>query len=198
MSPKTEMNRLLIPTILTATVLIAGLFAFMPIDKASTVHTTIITNAGQSFRVSQGGDLGAAGGVSTYTLTCVEACIVDSITATATAGDDADIAFIVNINDVNDILKVALTAPLDNALGDLAVGGGVSNEVNVIKVVQDRAAAAAVDQFTANTLSVAAGGTVVVSVNNSTDAGAPTVQVTVVFTGRELGTTTPTAAFLVA
>jgi len=39
------MNKFLIPSILTATVLIAGIFAFMPIDKASTVHTTIIASA---------------------------------------------------------------------------------------------------------------------------------------------------------
>jgi len=37
-----EMNKLLIPTILTATVLIAGMFAFLPVEKVSTVHDTII------------------------------------------------------------------------------------------------------------------------------------------------------------
>jgi len=31
-------NKLVIPTILIATVLIAGIFSFMPIDKATTVH----------------------------------------------------------------------------------------------------------------------------------------------------------------
>jgi len=36
------MNKFLIPAILTAVVLIAGIFAFMPVDKASTVHTQII------------------------------------------------------------------------------------------------------------------------------------------------------------
>ena len=35
------MNKLTIPTILIATVLITGIFAFMPIEKATTVHTTI-------------------------------------------------------------------------------------------------------------------------------------------------------------
>ena len=35
------MNKFLIPTILTATVLIAGIFALMPIEKATTVHGTI-------------------------------------------------------------------------------------------------------------------------------------------------------------
>jgi len=36
------MNKFLIPTILTATVLIAGVFAFIPVEKASTVHDEII------------------------------------------------------------------------------------------------------------------------------------------------------------
>ena len=35
------MNKFAIPTILIATVLVAGIFALMPMDKASTVHTTI-------------------------------------------------------------------------------------------------------------------------------------------------------------
>jgi len=36
-----KMNKLTIPTILAATVMIAGMFAFMPVEQASTVHTTI-------------------------------------------------------------------------------------------------------------------------------------------------------------
>lgn len=35
------MNKLAIPSILAAIILIAGMFALMPIEKASTVHTTI-------------------------------------------------------------------------------------------------------------------------------------------------------------
>ena len=35
------MNKLTIPSILAATVLIAGIFAFMPVEKASTVHVGI-------------------------------------------------------------------------------------------------------------------------------------------------------------
>jgi len=35
------MNKLTIPAILVATVMVAGIFAFMPIEQASTVHTTI-------------------------------------------------------------------------------------------------------------------------------------------------------------
>ena len=37
------MNKLMIPTILVATVMVAGIFAFMPVQQASTVHTTLGT-----------------------------------------------------------------------------------------------------------------------------------------------------------
>lgn len=42
------MKAIIIPTILTATILIAGMFAFMPVQKASTVHSTIIQDVGRS------------------------------------------------------------------------------------------------------------------------------------------------------
>lgn len=35
------MNKLIVPSILAVTMLVAGMFAFMPVEKASTVHTTI-------------------------------------------------------------------------------------------------------------------------------------------------------------
>ena len=51
------MKKIVIPTILTATILIAGMFAFMPVEKASTVHTTILANTMQvrSFNADAGG-----------------------------------------------------------------------------------------------------------------------------------------------
>ena len=39
------MSKLTIPVILVATIMIAGMFAFMPVEQASTVHTTIGTGA---------------------------------------------------------------------------------------------------------------------------------------------------------
>ena len=39
------MNKLAIPAILAAIVLVAGIFAFMPVQQASTVHTTLINPA---------------------------------------------------------------------------------------------------------------------------------------------------------
>jgi len=38
------MNKLVIPAILVSITLVAGIFAFMPVEKASTVHTTIQAN----------------------------------------------------------------------------------------------------------------------------------------------------------
>lgn len=45
------MKKIVIPAILTATVLIAGMFAFMPIEKASTVHTTVLAQAAKATTV---------------------------------------------------------------------------------------------------------------------------------------------------
>ncbi len=45
------MNNLVIPAILLATVMVAGMFAFMPVYQASTVHTTIVNDL-QKLQVS--------------------------------------------------------------------------------------------------------------------------------------------------
>ena len=42
------LNKFLIPAALLATVVIAGIFAFMPVEKASTVHGTLATSASQT------------------------------------------------------------------------------------------------------------------------------------------------------
>jgi len=39
------MNKLIIPSALAATVLIASIFAFMPVEKAGTIHDEIIANS---------------------------------------------------------------------------------------------------------------------------------------------------------
>src|SRR3989338_8606613 len=41
-----SMNKLAIPAILTATIMVAGMFAFMPVEQASTVHTTLQDTTG--------------------------------------------------------------------------------------------------------------------------------------------------------
>jgi len=187
--------KIVIPTILALTVLIAGFFAFSPIQEASTVHTTLQTAIGETFRVAEtNGALAGAGTESDFTLSCTDACIVESISGWTTAGDAADIVFIVNIRGPVDILETDLGAPAnDQDLGDLADGDAPSTIVDLLKIIQSRAPTP-VDQATVESISVPAGGTVVVGVNNSTDTNGNTT-FTVVFTGRNLGTTTPTSAF---
>ncbi len=41
------MNKLVIPAIRAGAVLVAGMFALMPVGKASTVHTTILASTGK-------------------------------------------------------------------------------------------------------------------------------------------------------
>ncbi len=43
------MKKIAIPAILAATVLVAGMFAVMPVQKASTVHTTILSQIATAF-----------------------------------------------------------------------------------------------------------------------------------------------------
>jgi len=64
------MNKLTIPAILVATVMVAGIFAFMPVEQASTVHTTGTTQGAvtttTTFTAASTGDIiwtcGSAGG----------------------------------------------------------------------------------------------------------------------------------------
>jgi len=46
------MNKLTIPAILVATVMVAGIFAFIPVEQASTVHETIQGTQNQLVRVA--------------------------------------------------------------------------------------------------------------------------------------------------
>jgi len=53
------MNKLIIPAILVATVMVAGIFAFMPVEQATTVHTTILAQQSErDVAVHIGTDIG--------------------------------------------------------------------------------------------------------------------------------------------
>ena len=191
------MNKIVIPAILVATILITGFFAFMPIDEAITVHTTLQTQIGESFRISSGSQsLGTQGGDNTYTLSCSNDCIVESIHGWTTGTtDDEDIVCVRNISGVVNVLRVDLTCTTtDNALGDLSVGDATSNIVDLLKMIQSLAPTGA-DQSTVESISVPGGSTVVVTISNSVDAATADASFVVIFTGRNLGTTLPTFAF---
>ncbi len=59
------MKKIAIPAILAATVLVAGMFALMPVQKASTVHTTILSSV-KSTTLFSATTLTASTGTSPY------------------------------------------------------------------------------------------------------------------------------------
>ena len=78
------MNKLAIPAILAATVLVTGIFAFMPVEQASTVHTTIGTQQAVLGVIAADAD-----GASTTTLTCDAPFEVTQITVQTIGAVDA-------------------------------------------------------------------------------------------------------------
>lgn len=129
------MNKILIPSILTIIIAIAGIFAFTPIDEASTVHTTIQDTTTQLVEV-----IGAEAATddSEYEIECPAtstACIILEVYV-----DNEDTTSVVNVNDIDasidgsDLFQVVAAA--DNAdvaaaktavlagIGDFAMGSG--------------------------------------------------------------------------
>lgn len=106
------MNKVLVPSILVIIVLVAGIFAFIPVEKASTVHTTI------------GGNIDDQNRVMTWTIesavavnTIIPSTEVITGTATLSTIDGAGTCEIRAVGGADD------TGPIDNlALGTTGVG----------------------------------------------------------------------------
>ena len=80
------MNKLTIPAILVATVMVAGAFAFMPVEQASTVHTTTALGSVEVLELTDA----APAAADTYTVACDGDAVVLGITLLAAAeGADA-------------------------------------------------------------------------------------------------------------
>jgi len=88
------MNKLTIPAILVATVMVAGIFAFMPVEQASTVHTTA---AGQGFKTATVGTADFDAG-DIVTLTCTLQTLVYEITVDVTGSLAADNDYDINVD----------------------------------------------------------------------------------------------------
>ena len=102
------MMKYTIPTILTSIVLVAGIFAFMPIDEAITVHTTIQSSTTK----------------------------IVSSTSASTAADDRDITITCPAgSDGCQILEVFITTTGDNTVlvnVDVNIGGtAVANLIDI-------------------------------------------------------------------
>jgi len=125
------MNKLVIPTILLTTVMVAGIFAFSPVEQVSTVHTTIITEIGNQDRTivyhnvfTGSGPNGAAGDVTTDLIALVlqsENAYAGEVNIVASTDDDdgfldCDATFTVDVDTNNDgasDLTVSTAAPND-------------------------------------------------------------------------------------
>jgi len=106
------MNKAVIPTLLIATVMIAGIFAFSPIEEASTVHTTIATNVDDQNRAMTWTIESAAGTDNTI----IPATEIITGTATLSTIDGAGTCEIRAAGGADN------TGPIDNlALGTTAV-----------------------------------------------------------------------------
>jgi len=104
------MNRYTMPTILIATVMVAGMFAFMPVEEASTVHDTI---QGSQSQIQQAEDLNDR-----------------------TAAEDNDVARVTISTSNNDpfIVQTLIVCATSGADSD---NGGNQSEVKITSVIID-------------------------------------------------------------
>ena len=95
------MNKIAIPALLLGVVMIAGAFAFMPVQEASTVHTTILAGSMEPFAATTAAVATASGGQLTATFTCTsgQTCVIYDAVVTVTVNPAAtvDIFFIESV-----------------------------------------------------------------------------------------------------
>jgi len=151
------MNKLMIPAILVATVMVAGMFAFIPVEQASTVHTTGTTQGTSS--VTTTGAFATAGDL-VFTCGADSACVIQEIYLNSD-GTAASVLSTLTLNNggtgflqlattVDDIVAVAATTinivedangmdgtPIVIPAGDslaIAAADGVNGDVTVTTV----------------------------------------------------------------
>ena len=162
------MNKLTIPAILVATVMVAGIFAFMPVEQASTIHTSAVFLGNQNtFKTATDTVAAATGTVVTIDLDAPFKIVSisfqctsvtnsgDAETTTCDAGEDMDV-----LSFVRDGETTAQTITVT----DLAGINGVSERVLFL---DSNAAAIAVDLAT---LSLAAVDNIAFTMQNDVTA----------------------------
>jgi len=144
------MNKLTIPAILAATVLVAGIFAFMPVEQASTVHTTGLFTFGAGSITAGTIAIGAvdADALATDAVTEItDAAEVQTGTSAISSG---------NVGGDVDVTVFDISGTTDIARGTICViitDGGADTATGLVEVL--------------------AGGTVVTLINNAnSEAGA--------------------------
>jgi len=124
------MNRIVIPSLLAVTVAIASIFAFAPIEQASTVHTTILANSAQvdELGVIAPADLATAG---TFTVTCTADYRVVGLSFDMGAGTYVGDTIAVTVGGDDYIGAIGLAAGAVDALDGSQIGS-VSGDLTVV------------------------------------------------------------------
>ena len=146
-----KMSKLTIPTILTATIIVAAIFAFAPIDQASTVHDNIVAAVAQetaiiydAATIADPGDSAtstvdladaATAGNTIAGTVCFEITTVDSDTATLQVTTSDGVTQILNVaaNDLDAGCQVFAGQDLETAL--LEVGDNTAADATVDGIV---------------------------------------------------------------
>ena len=150
------MNKLTIPAILVATVMVAGIFAFIPVEQASTVHTTGTTQGTTSTTTT--GAFATAGDL-VFTCGALSGCVIQEIyinsdgtaasvlsTVILTNGGTGAIQLAANVPDIVAVAATTITivesgagtvTPIVIPAGDsiaIAAADGVNGDVTVTTV----------------------------------------------------------------
>ena len=138
------MNKLTIPAILVATVMVAGIFAFMPVEQASTVHKSAAGQGLQSVTVATAADVDGESDIAV--LTCDAPFQVLSITVdgdgdfTTTTTDELDLAFDIDGTGINwdeVVLVSAFTTGASGTNFDVVLSNFDANAGNTIHGLTD-------------------------------------------------------------
>lgn len=112
------MSKLVILSILAATVLVAGMFAFMPVNKASTVHTLITPDINNLIQTSS---IAAATNLNDPAVTLVTATLAGLACFEVNFTDDTDVGPTDDpaVAIINGVITVATANPANNVAATL-------------------------------------------------------------------------------
>jgi len=156
------MNKIVIPALLVATVMVAGAFAFLPVEQASTIHTT--TGAGligetETFTIPDGGSTDT----HLLTLTFSDASIVHGLRINVPTDDTTD------DYDISAVTANTLTVFEDGLFSD----PGANTDIDIDWIIDT----------TFQPITVAAGNTIVITLeeDDTTDGADQTATIDVVY-----------------
>lgn len=140
------MIKFTIPTLLIATVIVAGIFAFVPIEQASTVHTTI-QNSQLEMETLELVDVAITSATDEYTIACNGEMVILAIDAVFIGTDTGDEEFGVILMGGETVLAAQADGALSVGSNELLTGGAVGGQD-----ADDLVIAIATGTYTDNTL----------------------------------------------